>query len=195
MDEILTEKHKKYQKVIIFNGPPGVGKDTLGYMLYTFMQEHKLVAFMQSFKKPLIDIALAVSGVDRATWVEWYTQKEKPRKELGGLSCRQFLIKISEETIKPSFGQNYFGVRAANDLCEGVNIFTDGGFVPEVEPLIKKVGIQNVIIIQLSRDGHTFAGDSRSYINIKGCPTFKIINNDLDKSFPELLQKLGFIAK
>jgi len=184
-------------KVIIFNGPPGSGKDTLGTMMHDFMhkQGHRKT-YLQSFKSPLVDIALAVSGVERAQWNYWYSKdKEIARDELGGLSCREFLIKISEKTIKPVFGKGYFGARVSKTLLNGVNIFTDGGFVEEVEEIINVVGAQNVIIVRLHREGHTFKKDSRNYIYIPAVAQFDVNNVDVRDAFTEICLKLGLVKK
>jgi N-glycosylase/DNA lyase len=41
----------------------------------------------------------------------------------------------------------------------------DGGFVEELEPLIEKVGSDNIVIVQLTREGHDYSTDSRRYFN------------------------------
>ncbi len=151
--------------------------------------------YAQSFKETLIDIALVIANVERSTWNYWYTAKETPRVELGGLSCRQFLIKVSENAIKPAFGNGYFGNAAANKLLHGMNVFTDGGFVEEIEPIIQKIGVENVIIVRLSRNGHTFKNDSRNYIYIPSVASFDIKNEKLDDAFTEICLKLGLVKK
>ena len=194
--EIITEKSKKNIKVLIFNGPPGSGKDTLGNMLYNFMHKNNYPeVFMQSFKEQLIEIALVISGLERSTWTRFYAQKELKRAELGGLSCREYLIKISEKVIKPNFGADYFGKHAADNLLVGLNIFTDGGFEAELPPIIDKIGVENVVIVRLHRTGHTFKNDSRNYISIPGVACFDIKNQVLNDAFTELAVKLGFVKK
>lgn len=154
------------KKVVIFNGPPGSGKDTLAAMLYQMYGTG-----WRSFKEPLNEIAMAMSGASWAVWNEWTSRelKELPRVELGGLSPRHFLIKISEEWTKPLFGGSHFGKIAARNAARtdsDVVVFSDGGFDDEILPLIDKFGADNVIVVRLHREGFTFEGDSRDYIQV-----------------------------
>ena len=40
-----------------------------------------------------------------------------------------------------------------------------GGFVEELEPIIEKVGAENIVIVQLTREGCDYSSDSRKYFN------------------------------
>jgi hypothetical protein len=101
--------------------------------------------------------------------------------EFGGLSVRQAMIKVSEEVIKPVYGKNYFGESAAKTLAEGkLNIFSDSGFMEELIPIRNKVGAENILLIRLIREGCTFKGDSRGYLDprVAGIKSI-VINNCL----------------
>ena len=53
-----------------------------------------------------------------------------------------------------------------NEIFEGNNYaLADGGFVEELEPIVQKVGKENVVIVQLTREGHDYSTDSRKYFN------------------------------
>lgn len=150
------------RKIVILNGPPGCGKDTIAAQ----MQQHGFVK--QQFKDELFRLALFVSRIPEHKWFARYaTEKEQPWDLLGGLSQRQFLIRISEEWIKPVFGESYFGTQARNNLQATNTVFSDGGFIPEVQPLLSVAGSQ-VILFRLHRDGYSFAGDSRRYVYNSG---------------------------
>ena len=153
-------------KVVILNGPPNCGKDTLADAMwhdYTGAQVER-----RAMKDGLIDLTADLLLVHRG-WFravcadrDW---KEEPMDRLGGRSPRQALIYVSEEVVKPAFGSDYFGRYAANNLEQGaLNIFSDGGFVEEVIPLLNAVGLDNVLLVQLFRNGCSFEGDSRSYL-------------------------------
>ncbi len=104
--------------------------------------------------------------------------KETPLELFDGLSVRQAMIKVSEEVIKPSYGNQYFGVAAANELVDGaLNIFSDGGFEEEIVPLIEVVGKENFFVIRLERYRCNFDNDSRNYLKHYD---YKI-KNDLNK--------------
>lgn len=154
-------------KIIILNAPPGAGKDTIGSLV---KDESPVPLRLLSFKQPMFEIALAMLGPGK--YREFLTayndreQKEKPHDFLNGMSCRQFMIWISEEVIKPRFGNGYFGKRFAEEAerSDIPVICTDGGFHDEVIELIR--GGHEVKVCRLHREGFTFQGDSRDYIRI-----------------------------
>ena len=84
------------------------------------------------------------------------------------LSIRQAMIYVSELMIKPTFGLQYFSEYRLMDLPDNT-IAIDGscGFSEELDHLIKNVGSENVLLIQIWREGFTFEGDSRSYVYSK----------------------------
>lgn len=156
--------------IIILNGPPGCGKDTIA----TYLTGHRYPAVKASFKQPMFDIAFSMLGVYRYDeFIDLYNdreQKEKPQVILGGKSPRQFMIWISEDVMKPFFGEQYFGRRMVEEIHEMYRdlavVISDGGFPEEIKPLVKAG--HEVHICRLHRDGFTFAGDSRDYIDLSG---------------------------
>lgn len=150
-------------KVIILNAPAGAGKDTIGYHF-----SYKTGCEIVSFKAPMFNIALSILGAsDYQKFLAAYndrSQKEKPHDFLGGKSCREFMIWISESVMKPVFGSQVFGKRFAEELKDYVYVCTDGGFVDEVYPLIEAG--HEVIVCRLHRTGYTFDGDSRNYVHL-----------------------------
>lgn len=148
-------------RIILLNGPPGSGKDTIGRLL-----SEAGVGKLKSFKTQIIDIALQVSNIFRTEWNTRYENrelKEASWDKLGGLSQREYLIKISEEWVKPVHGNDYFGCAAVAQCGQpGDYIFTDSGFSLEVAPFVD-TGFE-VVIFRLHREGFTFEGDSRDYL-------------------------------
>lgn len=159
------------KKIVLFNGPPGSGKDTAAMIA----ENDFWCCEIMEFKQKLFSIALEISGMDYHVWFSIYNNrkdkgranKETPLPELGGLSQRQFLIKISEEWVKPVFGERYFGEAAAKAVAESSNIlffFSDSGFMEEVYPLFDLVGKYDVLLVKLYREGCSYEGDSRNYL-------------------------------
>lgn len=161
-------------KVIVFNGPPNCGKDEAVSYLKRQFGVHPF-----SFKTELFKLTQTLFCVTEAQWNSWYTRdgKELPRKELDGKSCRQALIYVSEMVVKPSFGKDWFGKVEAHKLHQ-ISVqgkltaaCSDGGFDSEIEPLVKTFGAGNVHIVRVFRDGCSFAGDSRTWIETKAVPS------------------------
>lgn len=154
-------------KIIILNAPPGAGKDTIGKLIEYKSPTHVL---QLSFKQPMFEIALAILGKRKyAAFIEAYNdrkRKEKPLECLNGKTPREFMIWISEDVIKPQFGNDYFG-RRFNEIARTSDypiICTDGGFPDEVIALVESG--HEVKMCRLHRRGYSFENDSRDYIRL-----------------------------
>jgi hypothetical protein len=167
-------------KVVILNCPKRSGKDAVGL----YLKDVGLPVELVSFKEKLIEIALCVSMIPKQEWDQRYEyDKEVPWDKLGGLSQREYLIKISEDWVKPVHGKDYFGkalvekVKSFNDN----NLFyivTDGGFNEETQTVIDAFGINNVMIMQWCRNGSNWDGDSRNWVTCAPERTFQLENNN-----------------
>lgn len=153
-------------KIIILNGPAGVGKDTIGNAL---AKDYDCT--LVSFKRPMFDIARSIMGDGAfSEFMAAYNdrdQKEKPQRFLGGKTCREFMIWISESIVKPLFGSKHFGKLMSEYIQvydDGTFVCTDGGFRDEVIQLIEDG--HDVTVVRLFMNGKTFEGDSRNYIRI-----------------------------
>lgn len=175
-------------KIIVLNGPPGCGKDTIA----THIQNRLFDAEVVTFKDPMFNVAIAMLPMSEADFFERYNDrelKELPWDALGGLTCRQFMIKISEEWMKPLLGKDIFGrlaVSAVEKLGYGgttLCIFSDSGFQEEFTFLQDAFGKENVHLIRLEREGFDFTGDSRNYIAAEGSP---FTNISLIEDYPRL---------
>lgn len=160
-------------KIILFNAPPRAGKDLASEICASAFGASRL-----AFKDKLFEIALMVSEMDEDLWWDIYgneaegkPNKESPLEQLGGLSQRQFLIKISEEWVKPVFGKKYFG-EAAKQSVENLLMwaekplitFSDSGFIEEARVLLDAYGRENVALVRIYRLGCSYKGDSRAYL-------------------------------
>lgn len=159
-------------KIILLNGPAGVGKDTLGKLLFDMYHEAGSTVYHGEFKNGLRRVIKGMlSEYHYALFLKHSkcrVAKERPQEYLGGKSPRDFQIWVSEEVIKPTFGDDYFGklaleyCREARDtIGADVAIFTDSGFEAERGPLVESHDVRTVA---LHREGFTFEGDSRGYL-------------------------------
>lgn len=151
--------------IIILNGPPWSGKDTIAGLL----AKHGKY-YIESFKIPMHAMAIAMTGWSEFEWHSKYNNrslKEVPQDELGGKTFREFMIHISEDMMKPLFGKAVFGdlmaTRIRREWAYGTGgvVVSDGGFPDEVYPLLS---VGDVHVVRLHRDGFTFAGDRRRYL-------------------------------
>jgi hypothetical protein len=150
--------------IVIFNGPPASGKDEAA-SLYKEMFGFKAL----SFKHQLFKETIEHFGVQKKWFMEGYEDRERKEiKEfaLKNYSRREAMIHVSEDIIKPQKGLNYFGKMVSEEIEDGIHYaVADGGFVEELEPLIERVGKENIVIVQITRDGHDYSSDSRRYFN------------------------------
>lgn len=150
--------------IIILNGPPGCGKDAICQYLEDYWIDCKHL----EVKKRLFELVLSISGMEPGKWWDLYQNrvtKGQPHPELANLSPRQFMIHVSENVMKPLFGSDYFGRYAAKQVRESSRdllVFSDGGFPDEVR-LLSAVG--SVHLVHVYREGYSFEGDSRSYLD------------------------------
>lgn len=193
-------------KIITFllNGPPRCGKDTIAAKLMEDLHTKygsKYHIVKGKFATPIKVFVNTLVGAN-----SWYEpdDKEQPGILISGqsLSWRQACIKFSEEAVKPVFGQGVFGhiaavdgtmqaemLTMAKDSRDLIIIMTDAGFTVECEVYHRtmktrvhdRLGGQHdirTVVVQISRDGCSFTGDSRSYVSPKGMPVFEVFNAD-----------------
>jgi hypothetical protein len=187
-------------KVIIFNGPPDSGKDIAAKESKSHLIAHNVHAEHHEFKGQLFKLTKVIYCISDELWDSWYTRegKEIPRPELNGLSCRGALIHTSEKVIKPIFGDEYFGEFAAK-YDAPVVVFSDGGFVSELYPLIEKHGFDNIAVVRIYRDGCNFNIDSRDYLPDGIVGTMYDIQNKMPKTnndaeYLDFLEKITLIV-
>ena len=137
---------------------------TLGVSVKDFMVGYDIDCTTNAFcKKTAYDLeSIYLSNPVKFRWF-----KDIPLYKINNttMSKREALIHVSENVIKPFFGQDAFGQMAANDLPEeGVVFFSDSGFAEELRPIIEKVGEENILVVRVHREGCTFEGDSRDYL-------------------------------
>lgn len=157
-------------KVVLFNGPPSSGKDTLANQLANRIPKSLVVKFAAPLKKMAMHM-YCDSNSQKFHEFDAPERKNTPDPVFLGKSCRQVQIDISEVYMKPMHGEDVFGkflAKTIDNESENYDNFfvSDSGFRPEAEVLINEYGPQNVLLLRLIREGKTYEGDSRNYINL-----------------------------
>lgn len=169
--------------LVMLNGPPGSGKD---YAAQVLMEADDLTVSHHKFAAPLKQMAGALFNIN-AKAVE---RLKSSIFDDFGVTLRQILIDMSEKWMKPCYGKDIFGKIAAYKIAEefqlvdteilsdrDLYVFSDCGFDAEVHHVLKLFGNENAILIRLHRDGCTYEGDSRSYIELDDVRTIDIVNH------------------
>lgn len=190
------------KRVILLNGPPSSGKDLSAIILRNMLIDRADSASLpyrpeiMKFADPLKMAAHTLLNIPHSC--EYYEKefgnawKDTEGVEFFGKTPRSEYIALSETYAKVRHGDDIFGRILARriQLHKGIGTFIvpDSGFYQEAIPIIKYVGLDNLCLIQLSRNGTSFAGDSRGYIGAalkEQYPGLRTIDipNDNDKSF------------
>lgn len=205
-------------KVVIFNSPPRLGKgEAAKHMIsITNTVDCFYTAHHREFKDSLFKLVSSMYGITVEEFLVGYDLKHeysetgwyKDYKQFGissgldrycedkikHLSQRDSLIHMSENIIKPVFGEDAFGKALVESLpSTGIVFVSDGGFSEELKPILDKVGAENTLVVRIHRKGVGFDGDSRSYLKEDDFEEYnnlvmKDINND--SSLEEFLQEV-----
>lgn len=158
------EERKVLNKFIIgIQGPPGCGKDTLANSLCSLASwfEHMKMA------EPL---KWAYGAITNRSIMELERTKNEPliiNNQLTRHTVREGLISLSETWTKNLFSPYHFGNVAVERIARCARpsvVFSDAGFTSEWEPIVRAVTPDNMLFVQLSREGCTFENLSLIHI-------------------------------
>ena len=155
-------------KVVLLNGPSHSGKS----MAVTFLRKEFPDASVIDPKHPLTRLVSIVFMLthDECMLFSLPAEKNVPRTKLLGLSWREALIWASEDVLKKKFGDDAIGQFGVADIFTKNKVcrlfFVDSvGFTNEALCYYKSFGNRNVLTVKLVREGKTFEGDSRGYVD------------------------------
>lgn len=184
-------------KLILFNGPRHCGKDTAALHCVKKYGAHHF-----KMSRPLKTAIKSIFNLDEGTVDYLETIKTQPTPLLFGKSYVELQISLSEDWFKQLYGPNVFGYLAVRDLASHmvvdelaeVNnclyVCSDSGFAAEALPLIDLFGPDNCLLVRVSRQGKTFAGDSRSYIELDGVLTVALNNDGSQADYGKAVENL-----
>ena len=161
--------------IILVNGPPGSGKDTIGHILSFYFH-----AQVTKFAKYLKDKAHALYGFPGVKHDAFEDVKDEPQACLYGKTWREIYIALSEEFYKPLYGKDFFGRILADEIAEDggeLYVVTDSGFMEEAGALIEALEEDHDFhLIRVIRPGCDFEKDSRGPVYLPFVPTSEIHN-------------------
>jgi hypothetical protein len=105
--------------------------------------------------------------------------KDTPLPEFEGMTPRDFYIATSED-MKRRFGPHVVARRLVEKISQidsPLIVNTDVGYDFEGMALMRHVGRENTLLIRLHREGKTFEGDCRTWVNLAGVETYDVENN------------------
>lgn len=171
-------------KIIILNGAPRTGKDTLGNYchgqdsLFWIDQTSDTAPakaysfYLESFAQPIKDALITFFSLTSAEYDYFNNEgKDIPSDRLFGKTFRHWCKQFSETLVKPNSTLSAFGDLMVNRIKNNVlsakfnYIVTDSGFDDEIEPLIKEFGAENISVVKIFMDGHDFTNDTRRYLD------------------------------
>lgn len=201
MDAGYTEVAMR--KIILLNGPPRSGKDTVGRMLVRMLAHNgEALAFAYKFATELKDMTHRLFATHTADPEAFESVKDRPSDKFMGLSPRKAYIAVSERLMKPMLGDEIFGRLLADRLQTDWGFtqrpiyfpITDSGFESEARVLVDRFGAGNVLLVRIHRPGTSFDGDSRSYINVPGVHAIELHNGgtlaDLERAVQPLARAI-----
>lgn len=151
--------------VILLNGPPGSGKDTIGYELCYTLESLGYVSDMHKFASPIKDALTSFFDLEPYV-IEEDRDINIPDTDV---TYRKALISLSQNWAKPLFGDDIFAKIAAGLVCRyySINdfiIITDCGFLEEATSFMANLKCRGMLV-RIHREGTSYEGDSRSYLS------------------------------
>ncbi len=172
-------------KAVIFNGPPGSGKDTAASLFQTTLRKRCIGSIRMSIAQPMKDAVHKFYGI-KYSKAALEKLKDTPLEGLNGNTLREEYIAFSEQFIKPRMGIDFFGKQFVEKLKKrdnaGIFLITDCGFQEEYEVIQEYLGKENLMVIQMLRNGKNFKYDSREYIDSNGSLHLPVFNHKDVKS-------------
>ena len=171
-------------KVVLLNGPPRAGKDTAANAICAAFPQTLKLGFSAHLKRA----THAAYGLPQDPIDAFEHVKDERRDEFFGMTPRKAYIAHSEDYMKPLHGKAVFGrlwLRGAKASGAPLIVVPDSGFVDEALVGVNEVGANNAMLIRIHADGRgkTFAGDSRSFINLPGIATHDLTNDGDEAAF------------
>lgn len=167
-------------KILLLNGPASSGKDTVADLLFKHFNCRRA-----KFSKPLKDATRALFLLHDEVALE--ASKDKYTDAFfNQYTYREEQIALSEDYLKKRYGKDIFGRLLLRYLNQPTNcaftVVSDSGFLEEAVVVRKHYGKRNTFVLKLERDGTSYAGDSRGYLELDSSWNVKTLANNSNKA-------------
>lgn len=168
-------------EVIFVNGPKRAGKTSLIQRMMPLAEEKKGITVHHIYiSEILIETLEVMFDLPKEQWRRACVDfKDRPcrllpaRPDGGHPTPREMMVWLSEECMKPMFGQDVFGHITVNRMGnildragEEPQLFlVDVGFADEARPVVWWAGKDACTLVHVHRDGFAFNGEARHYID------------------------------
>lgn len=151
------------RSILILNGCPGSGKDTVSdYLVKNY--NYKTIAFKDSAYKAVYEHY----NISKEQYMELYNDrslKDTPSELLRGRSPRSAMQHVIEEIKKPLYGKDYLAKETIEIIQKDVYnnyVISDLGLPEEEIAVHYYLKNENYKIIYIDRNGYDFSKDTRS---------------------------------
>jgi len=172
---------------MILNGPPRCGKDTAANAIEEYFGED--ICKHIKLSAPLKYI---VSNVFGFSVEQLEHDKDITHKELS-MSYRDAQIHTFNQLV-PVFGEDWLGRWTVNQLGkydQSFFVISDGGRTADILPFLRELSPENLLIVQIMREGCSFTNGIRSYIAANNVRTRPTVNRDIDAFKAEMIDFAG----
>jgi hypothetical protein len=174
-------------KFMILNGPPRCGKDTAAEAVEQYFGCD--IAKHVKLSTPLKAIVSSIFGFP----IEELEKEKDSILPNQKLSYRDAQIHTFSQLV-PVFGEDWLGkwlVNTLDDYEQEYFVLSDGGRSADIRPLLRIVSPEDILIVQIMREGCSFMGDIRSYITAQNVRTRPTVNKNLADFKAEMVDFAG----
>lgn len=175
-------------QLVLLNGPPRSGKDTLATLLRDAVADQERMAII-----PIADhlktLTHAFYGLPPDTPPKHFEAcKDEPSDLFFGLTPRQAYIFMHDKVIKPLHGPRFLGYIYARKIATIVRdiqtpltvICPDSGCSDENLPALEKLPYGAACLVRIHKKGCDYDGDNRGYFSYKNRPDLGVREFDIE---------------
>jgi hypothetical protein len=183
----MSTIHPCLPYIVLFNGPPKNGKDTIAKILREMIDaDCTIPSHLMHFATPMRDMAMTAVGekgfdryneikdVPQAVFARATSSPEESQSladaEHEGDSIREFMIALSEKFMKARYGKSIWGrlLRYVYAPWWGrqpaIILIPDLGFSEEFEFLLTQTDPSRVLLVHVHRGRDDWRNDSRGWV-------------------------------